>query len=174
MGAQTTKNSEVQENMRSQNPLRSEVLHWYHKIGKCAFTVPWASDDDAMYVLSEARRLFRQNQFVTDVKIIERKIREAEMRYHIALHYMNPYPRPFHKTQGSTQESGVAYHPAYDSMLDCAGSPRLGDNREGCATQVFKGGNGDPSGSLLDEVRGVSDTVDGRLHYDHSSLPQYN
>lgn len=144
------------------NPHRRLVLSWYHKICRSAFTFPWNSDDDALYVISEARRLFRQNMWITDINVIQRKIDEAEMRYGIAVHYKIPYPRPSHKVQGSGQESSVAYHPAFDSLYDNEVSPRSGDPRCVHAVSAFYGGNAEASATLLDEDRGVVDTNDGR------------
>lgn len=146
------------------NPMRSEVLKWYHKIVKSAFTVPWVSDDDAMYVVSEARRLFRQNQKINDLSTIRRKLDEAEMRYEIALHYRIPYPRPMHKAQGGIQNGGIAYHPAYDSAFDCDVNPRLGDSRLGAVTQGEMGGCSETSNIMFDEVRGMVDTADGKRY----------
>ena len=96
----------------------------YRKILGSAFTVPWGSDDDAMYVISECRRLFRQNERLTDLAEIERKVREAEMRYAIGVHYRIPYPRMFYKAQGSIQQSGVPYSPYLDSLYDTPYSTR--------------------------------------------------
>lgn len=153
--------SSLMSGLRSSNPYRKEVLAMYHKLVKSAFTVPWASDDDAFYVLSESRRLFRNNQYITDVEVIRRKLEEAEMRHGIAVHYLIPYPRPHHKNMGALPESGIAYNPALDSLFDTAVNPRLGDVRTGCLpTPSMGGGAGDKSTEVMDGIRGQSE-VDG-------------
>ncbi|EAN85431.1 hypothetical protein C3747_63g122 [Trypanosoma cruzi] len=123
------------------NPYRSEVISWYRKFLKASFSVPWETDEDALYVLEEARRLFRKNARINDIETIERKLREAEMRYEIGVHYRIPYPRAFHKTQGSLQESGVAYAADLDSMYDHPVSPRIGWIMEGSVNGGTMGGS---------------------------------
>ncbi|ESL08485.1 hypothetical protein TRSC58_03812 [Trypanosoma rangeli SC58] len=122
------------------NPYRGAVLAWYRKFLKASFSVPWETDEDALYVLEEARRLFRRNADITDLETIERKLREAEMRYEIGLHYRIPYPRAFHKTQGSLQDSGVAYAADLDSMYDHPVNPRVGKIMEGSVNYGTMGG----------------------------------
>lgn len=122
------------------NPLRSQVLSWYRKCLRAAFIVPWDSDDDALYVLEETRRLFHQNRGIRDVERIERKLREVEMRYEMALHYNIPYPRPFNKMQGSMQESGVPYAAYLDSSYDHVVNPHIGVIEEGSANLGVMGG----------------------------------
>ena len=109
------------------NPHRSAVLHWYKKILTSAFVVDWKTDDDAAYVMQEARKVFRDNMGITDVATIERKVQEAEQRYLLAVHYKIPYPRMFHKLAGGHNDAGVAYASYLDSHYDQgAVNPRIG------------------------------------------------
>ncbi|RNF16423.1 LYR motif containing protein 1 [Trypanosoma conorhini] len=142
--------------LQRRNPYRGEVLAWYRKFLKASFAVPWETDEDALYVLEEARRLFRKNAGITDVETIERKLREAEMRYEIGLHYRIPYPRAFHKTQGSLQESGVAYAADLDSMYDHPVNPRVGQIMEGSVNCGTMGGT-EHLTQYLEEGPGVDD-----------------
>ena len=122
------------------NPYRSEVLSMYHKIIRAAFTHNWNSDEDAIYVLHEARRLFRQNQSITDPEKIERKLREAEMRHGLAIHYSIPYPRMYHKMAGSNNLfTGAAYSPYMDSLYDTPYNPTVGYTTEGTSNFVVQG-----------------------------------
>lgn len=143
--------------LAASNPYRKEVLAWYHKIGKSAFAFPWNSDEDAMYVLQECRRLFRQNQFVTDVTAIQRKLREAEMRYELAIHYRIPYPRPTHKPQGSMQDSSSPYNPSMDSLYDNQVSHRLCSVEEGSVNGGIMGCSEEPTKFAYDDVLGYTE-----------------
>jgi len=99
------------------NPYRSEVLRWYRTILKSAFKHPWKSDSDALYVAEEARRLFRGNMHITDCDVIERKVREAEMRHGLAVHYSIPFPRMMHKTTLRMElDTTAPYAPYMDSL----------------------------------------------------------
>ncbi|KPI82832.1 hypothetical protein ABL78_8152 [Leptomonas seymouri] len=124
----------------AENPFRSQVLSWYRRCLRAAFVVPWDADEDALYVLEETRKLFHQNRGIRDVERIERKVREVEMRYELALHYRIPYPRPFNKMQGSMQESGVPYAPHLDSSYDHMVNPYVGAIEEGSANLGMMGG----------------------------------
>ncbi|KPA82461.1 putative mitochondrial hypothetical protein [Leptomonas pyrrhocoris] len=124
----------------AENPFRSQVLSWYRKCLRAAFAAPWDSDEDAIYVLEETRRLFHQNRDIRSVERIERKVREVEMRYEMALHYNIPYPRPFNKTQGSMPESGVPYAAYLDSSYDHLVNPNVGVIEEGSANLGVMGG----------------------------------
>nr|CCC89989.1 conserved hypothetical protein [Trypanosoma congolense IL3000] len=142
------------------NPYRSQALSWYRKFLRAAFTVPWESDEDALYVMEESRRLFRQNAHLVDVSVIERKLREAEMRYELALHYRIPYPRPVHKVQGALQESGVAYAADLDSMYDHPVSPLTGRIWEGSTNYGVMGGVNNSSELLDGDLGGIGDESD--------------
>jgi hypothetical protein len=146
--------------MQSSSPLRGEVLSWYHTIVKSAFTVPWKSDDDAMYILSEARKLFRQNQHITDLDVIRRKIQEAEMRHAIAVHYLIPYPRPQHKATGSTQTCGVPMRPDLDSLFDSSYNPSVGDPRMSSTVLEMTGGAGNGENPLYKQTELSEDLTD--------------
>lgn len=113
--------SAVPNNLNFVNPHRRDVLSWYRKILKAAFEVPWKTDTDAVYVLEEARKLFRANKDLCDEERIRTKIEEAEMRYSLALHYKIPYPRMYHKTQGNQPDSLGAYSTYLDSHYDYNG-----------------------------------------------------
>ncbi len=120
---------------------RTQVLSLYRQMLKSAFSVKWTSDEDALYVLTETRRLFRVNQSLTDPARILRKIREAEQRYALAVHYRIPYPRMFHKAQGSAQGwTGVAYASYMDSLYEeGATNPSVGIIEEGSSNTVVAG-----------------------------------
>uniref|UniRef100_A0A7S1QIG7 Complex 1 LYR protein domain-containing protein n=1 Tax=Neobodo designis TaxID=312471 RepID=A0A7S1QIG7_NEODS len=100
------------------NPYRGDVLRWYRKMLKAAFDVDWPNDEDAEYVLDETRRMFRRNQHLREVALIQRKVFEAEARYTLAVHYKIPYPRMYHHTQGAEPGSGVEYSAYLDSCYD--------------------------------------------------------
>lgn len=143
-----------------ENPFRLQVLRWYRRCLRAAFTAPWEKDEDALYVLEESRRLFHQNKDIRDVERIERKLREVEMRYELAMHYNVPYPRPFHKMQGTMQESGAPYCPYLDSSYDHAISPHMGPPCEGSTNSAIMGSALDASYYYADNVG--TDTVEGR------------
>lgn len=65
---------------------------------------------------------------------------DVEMRYGPTIHYNIPYPRPFYKTQGSTQESGVSYLPYLDSAYDRPVSPHTVYISEGSGNCGLAGG----------------------------------
>lgn len=154
----------------AENPYRSQALSWYRRCLRAAFAVPWSSDEDALYVLEETRRLFHQNRGIRDVERIQRKLREVEMRYEMALHYRIPYPRPFNKVQGSMQESGVPYAAYLDSAYDHMVNPNIGVTAEGSANLGIMGGL-EKSGYFLEDVTGTAD-VEGRVnHYDTEPEP---
>ncbi|KAK7195917.1 Complex 1 protein (LYR family)/Complex1 LYR-like [Novymonas esmeraldas] len=146
----------------AENPYRAEALSWYRRCLRAAFTVPWSSDEDALYVLEETRRLFHQNRGIREVERIERKLREVEMRYEMALHYKIPYPRPFNKMQGSMQESGVPYAAYLDSAYDHMVNPRVGVNAEGSANLGVMGGLA-KAGYYFEDCTGEAD-VEGRAN----------
>ncbi|CAJ1023845.1 putative Complex 1 protein (LYR family) [Leishmania utingensis] len=154
----------------AESPYRAQVLSWYRRCLRAAFSVPWSSDEDALYVLEETRRLFYQNRGIREVERIERKLREVEMRYEMALHYNIPYPRPFNKMQGSMQESGVPYAPYLDSAYDHMVNPNIGVNAEGSANLGIMGGLEKSSYYFEDNI-GEAD-VDGRTNpYDTEAEP---
>lgn len=78
--------------------LRKEVLNLYKRILRLSLTweakEPSKTKEERIYILTEARSLFRKNKDVSD----ERKIREllagAEARVEMGIHYKLPYPRP--------------------------------------------------------------------------------
>ncbi|KAG5468407.1 hypothetical protein LSCM1_02387 [Leishmania martiniquensis] len=154
----------------TESPYRAQVLSWYRRCLRAAFNVPWSSDEDALYVLEETRRLFRQNRGIRDAERIERKLREAEMRYEMAIHYNIPYPRPFNKMQGSMQESGVPYAAYLDSAYDHMVNPNVGVNAEGAANLGIMGGLEKARHYFEDNI-GEAD-VDGRANaYDTEAEP---
>lgn len=145
-----------------QLPTRSAVLSWYRKCIKAAFTVPWATNDDALYVLEESRRLFNQNRLLVDPERIQRKLREVEMRYELALHYRIPYPRPYHKTQGTSNESATTYAVYMDSSFDTSPSPYTASYLEGNGYGGINGGT-ESSSYFFEDVSGTA-AIEGRLH----------
>jgi hypothetical protein len=154
----------------AENPFRAQVLSWYRKCLRAAFVVPWDSDEDALYVLEETRRLFYQNRGICDVERIERKVREVEMRYEMALHYNIPYPRPFNKMQGSMQESGVPYAAYLDSSYDHVVNPNVGVIDEGSANLGVMGGLEQP-GYYFEDVIGEADVAGRKDSLDTTPEP---
>lgn len=142
------------------NPYRSQALSWYRRCIKAAFEIPWTSDEDALYVIEETRRLFNQNRCITDVERIERKLREVEMRYELGRHYLIPYPRPYHKLQGAMPESASAYSPYLDTAYDNGASPYTAFIQEGSSNAGVLGGIGSVS-DVGEEISGTAD-VEGR------------
>lgn len=136
---------------------------------RAAFTVPWSTDEDALYVLEEARRLFHQNSHIRSVERIERKLREVEMRYELAIHYRIPYPRPLHKTQGSMPESGVSYAAYLDTSFDHLVNPNIGVIQEGSANLGYMGGL-HKSDYYMEEVVGEADVAGRTSHMDTVSV----
>ncbi|ODN04544.1 LYR motif containing protein 1 [Orchesella cincta] len=103
------------------SPYRSQVLSLYRRILKLGATWTASSNKpsdtaaEREFITSEAKALFRQNQNLTDPKVISDCIHEAQARLELANHYKTPYPRPVNvppnalarrkgKEQGSVQE----------------------------------------------------------------------
>jgi len=100
---------------------RNQVLRIYKQIlrlGK-TWTASTGQKSDTLaeqkYIKLEAQSLFRKNQKISDPKVIQDCIHEAQARMELAVHYKTPYPRPVNvppqsmamkkgKQQGSTQE----------------------------------------------------------------------
>ncbi|XP_067936022.1 LYR motif containing protein 1-like [Watersipora subatra] len=59
------------------------------------------TERESKYIIAESRRLFKQNQSLTDRETIESAIKEGESRLEIGVHYKNPWPRPTHIPQHS-------------------------------------------------------------------------
>lgn len=120
------------------NPLRSEVLKWYRKCMKSAFEIDWSTTHDALYVLKETRKLFRQNEHLREVADIQRKLREVEMRYELAVHYKIPYPRPYYKAHGGIPNSPTEYIPYMDTSFDgYATNPMIAPVEEGRQSALY-------------------------------------
>lgn len=149
-------------------PTRSIVLSWYRKCIKAAFLVPWESDESALYVIEETRRLFYQNISLMDPERIQRKIREVELRYELAIHYGIPYPRPYHKTQGTSNESAVTYAAYMDSAFDVGGSPYTAAYEEGNGYGGISGGSGDRQ-HFFEDVSGTA-VLEGREHPNDTAM----
>jgi len=116
---------------------RNEVLSIYRRILRLSRT--WESKDpatnatDREYIRNEAKTLFRQNKNLQDSEAIKDRIREAEARLAIGLHYRNPYPRPVNlpplslalkkgKEQGVAQERmKKSARPIYIKSIDSEG-----------------------------------------------------
>ena len=103
------------------------VLYWYRRILRSAMNdvTHWKNGvEDSEYIIDEARRLFRMNTPITDPDAIDRKIKEAEYRYELAMHYRIPWPRMFHKVEcRSHDRTGVPYAAYLDSYLDHTSLP---------------------------------------------------
>lgn len=82
------------------NSLRPNVLSLYRQIlrmGKTWEAISGNSFDTKLerdYIMNEARHLFRKNRYLQDETEIQLRLREAESRLALALHYKTPYPRP--------------------------------------------------------------------------------
>ena len=142
------------------NPYRSQVLSWYRKCLKAAFEIEWTSDGDALYVLEETRKLFRQNENILDHDRIARKLEEVEQRYGLAIHYKIPYPRMFHKTAGTVPNSLGAYASYLDSHYDynnCEIHPGQSHNREDTGAPCLGGDGGGGMMRGLGNDGGVSE-----------------
>lgn len=98
------------------NPLRKEVLHWYKKILTAAFNFEWEDDSHALYILTEARALFRQNMHLRNIQQISKKVEEAEKRYGLAMHYRTPFLRNCHFAAGGLRWNRGVYMPEMDSQ----------------------------------------------------------
>ncbi|EPY27860.1 hypothetical protein STCU_00468 [Strigomonas culicis] len=155
----------------SENPFRSDVLRWYRKCLRAAFSVPWETDGDALYVLEETRRLFNANRHISDVAAISRKVREVEMRYELALHYRIPYPRPVNKPSGAMPESASPYAAYLDSSYDHMVNPNTGVIDEGSTNFGIMGGGVEDRSYYMEDIFGTSD-VEGRVNqYDTEPAP---
>jgi len=115
---------------------RQQVLNLYKRILGVAKNWQSKSGDpnttakERNYITDEAKTLFRKNKQITDPKAINDKVREAEARVEIALHYRIPYPRPVNvppkakakrlgKEQGKVQERiKEQAKPLYTSSVD--------------------------------------------------------
>ncbi|KAM4697573.1 LYR motif-containing protein 1 [Rhinophrynus dorsalis] len=81
---------------------RQEVMSLYRSIFRLARKWKSASGlkeetiKEKIYIVDEARTLFRKNKNVTDVEAINQCIEECRARVEIGLHYRIPYPRPVH------------------------------------------------------------------------------
>lgn len=70
---------------------RPRVLALYRQILRTGHQ--WKNTDEREYIVNEARRLFRQNQDISDPSLIKAKILEGESRLELGKHYKIPYPR---------------------------------------------------------------------------------
>lgn len=82
---------------------RSRALAIYRACLRSARTWP-GPDSEKQYILEESRSLFRQNQHLSDLEAIEKKITEGEIRYEYAWHYKIPYPRLHNFATGTMVE----------------------------------------------------------------------
>lgn len=91
---------EVHEEIRSKmaQATRSQVLQMYRRILRLSRT--WVAKDpnqtkiERNYIGEETARLFKLNKGLTAPSDIIERLREAEARLAMAVHYRNPYPRP--------------------------------------------------------------------------------
>eukprot|EP01137_Pigoraptor_chileana_P007072 Opistho-2@52143 len=77
---------------------RAQVVGLYRTILKTARTwianVPTETSSERVYIMKEAKELFRRNKYVKDPEEIRQCVKEAETRLEMGKHYRNPYPRP--------------------------------------------------------------------------------
>jgi hypothetical protein len=91
---------------------RSHVLSLYRQILRISKT--WEGpESERKYIREEAQRLFRRNMRIKNPEIIDKKIQEAEARIALALHYKNPYPRPYNIIKGN-----MHFFPVYVLIFD--------------------------------------------------------
>mmetsp|Transcript_36555 Transcript_36555/g.81385 ORF Transcript_36555/g.81385 Transcript_36555/m.81385 type:complete len:101 (-) Transcript_36555:3775-4077(-) len=83
--------------------LKHKVFHWYRLCLRSGRTWPGPLEEKS-YILSEAKKSFRENRGITDPAEIERKISECQARYELAWHYNIPYPRLHHSKQSKYRE----------------------------------------------------------------------
>ncbi|XP_037083409.1 LYR motif containing protein 1-like isoform X2 [Pollicipes pollicipes] len=103
--AQHPHSPEVGSPDMSPSPLRGQVLRMYRQILRTARTweaaEPAQTDEQRLYIRSEAGTLFRRHAGVTDPELVRQYLTEAESRLEMALHYGNPYPRPVNLPPGA-------------------------------------------------------------------------
>lgn len=86
--------------------LRLDVLRMYKSILRLGRT--WEAKDasntaaERTYIETEAKRCFREHQFISSEVEIKKKLDEAYGRVEIARHYKIPYPRPVYYRTGSS------------------------------------------------------------------------
>jgi hypothetical protein len=73
--------------------LRTRVLSLYRQILRAGHG--WNKREESDYIVDEARKIFRQNQDITDPAIIKAKIFEGQSRLDLGQHYKIPYPRMY-------------------------------------------------------------------------------
>lgn len=82
---------------------RARAMSLYRALLRSARTWPGPASEKE-YIRKESLSLFRQNQHLSDLEAIEKKITEGEQRYDYAWHYKIPYPRLQNFATGTTVE----------------------------------------------------------------------
>eukprot|EP01104_Vermistella_antarctica_P018700 TRINITY_DN7025_c0_g1_i1.p2 TRINITY_DN7025_c0_g1~~TRINITY_DN7025_c0_g1_i1.p2 ORF type:complete len:119 (+),score=27.13 TRINITY_DN7025_c0_g1_i1:627-983(+) len=95
-------------------PSRARVLSLYRTALRKGKNWP-GPPKEAVYIRTEAQRLFRRNRPITDASMIETKVFEAESRIELAMHYRIPYPRLYHASAPPAEDvdEGEEIIPAY-------------------------------------------------------------
>jgi len=96
---------------------KKEVMGLYRRIFRVARE--WkGKEGESQYIREEARTLFHKNKDITDHEIVLNKIKEAEMRVELALHYRIPYPRLFYVPRGPGGASSVLKRLPHNPYMD--------------------------------------------------------
>ncbi|KAL0477259.1 Lyrm1 [Acrasis kona] len=74
--------------------------------------------EDVEYIFDHARQVFAHNRNITDPKVREEKILEAESRIEVAKHYKIPYPKSFHYGTGLGVEKPANLPPYLSSLVE--------------------------------------------------------
>eukprot|EP00730_Choanoeca_flexa_P011771 TRINITY_DN2797_c0_g1_i1.p2 TRINITY_DN2797_c0_g1~~TRINITY_DN2797_c0_g1_i1.p2 ORF type:complete len:122 (+),score=22.70 TRINITY_DN2797_c0_g1_i1:117-482(+) len=87
---------------------RARVLNLYRQILRTGYRwqalEPQQTQAEREYILSQARQLFHSGKNVSAAEA-ETRIKEAEARLELAVHYHNPYPRMMNAAPGAVAKA---------------------------------------------------------------------
>ena len=111
---------------------RAQVLQLYRSLMRAGRT--WPTVEEREYILSESRRLFRQNVGLEDPAQIDKKLFEATSRWELAKYYGIAAPRYFYNQPGVVEKArnktAINVRPAYlDSEYESIGRGQGDDER---------------------------------------------
>jgi uncharacterized membrane protein YgcG len=111
---------------------RAQVLQLYRSLMRAGRT--WPTVEEREYILSESRRLFRQNVELEDPAQIDKKLFEATSRWELAKYYGIAAPRYFYNQPGVVEKArnktAINVRPAYlDSEYESIGRGQGDDER---------------------------------------------